>query len=210
VAYGYTVGKGRKGKKQKAPKDGELRLGFALKALWRRGGYKDITTTQLTGLSSSSVANIMGNYGFGFGGDIGAQYVREVARATEARLGMAWTDIGNTNFAKSNADPIQQNLSIGGAIKWARGITSITGSYDLRYINQDVDWRKRNHFGCEFGLTPVTLQLGLSDQQVSYGVGLNLMLIKLQFTSYGMEEGTFVGQNPERIYLIRISFELPL
>ncbi|MEK6705061.1 MAG: hypothetical protein AABZ06_04685, partial [Bdellovibrionota bacterium] len=59
-------------------RDSDFRIGIGAKMLWRRGGYRVLTLNQLLTLSSSTLAEITGDYGRGYGVDLGSQWLKKI------------------------------------------------------------------------------------------------------------------------------------
>jgi hypothetical protein len=107
AAYGWNLLDGGK----KATE--ELRLGFAGKVLWRKGGFYDVSTSGFLEAASNGkqyIDNLTGTYGMGFGGDAGLQYVNKLDKNNKLFFGASVTDIGNTKFSSPQAAPIPMNM----------------------------------------------------------------------------------------------------
>ncbi len=187
---------------------GEFRVGFAVKALWRRGGYRLMTLTELMGFNTNTLASIAGNYALGLGVDLGVQYMKKVGKSLTFSAGSSLTDFGDTAFG-GISDPQRQNLSVGVAAKYALSqAMTITVDYDLKHLTQDLDWRKRNHFGVELGLPLFTLYGGFYETYLSYGLGVDLWVFRLTAASYAEEVGVLSFQDPERRYMLRLALKI--
>jgi hypothetical protein len=205
AAYAFsTAGKGRRQKER-----GEWRFGVAAKMLFRRGGYRRIPIIDLVSISKETIKELIGPWGTGYGIDLGMQYVKPIHKGLKFSAGMALTDIGATNFG-NGPDPIPQNLSAGVAATYELGIGQLITTYDWRHITDATDWRKKSHLGAELALPMLSLYGGVNQTYLTYGAGFDVWVIKVTALTYGEENGSFIGQNPERRYSLRLDFKFAL
>lgn len=211
TTYGIQAGFGfsLRGGRRIRPGDGDWRIGIAPKMMMRRGGYHWMSTSQVLRLSEgkSLLNEIMGQYGIGFGADLGTQYVREVSRTLTLTGGVVFRDIGDTSFS-SAASPIQNNLAVGASAKFDFGLLKVIAAYDMSHILQNTDWRQRNHLGLEFKLPMISLYTGYNQVFFTYGAACDFWFFRASASSYGQETGTFVQQDPTRRYILNLSFKL--
>ncbi len=188
-----------------------LRLGASFKALWRRGGYIEIPQSTLLGLSGTTglITTLFGNFGFGLGMDIGAHYIMPMSRRVTFSFGTAFTDIGDTSFS-SQASAQKGNLSAGFALKYKSGVTGFTFAYDMRNILESTDWRKKNHIGMELGLSFLDIYLGVNQAYLTYGVGVDVWIMKIKAISYAEELGASLFQDSNRRYMLKIEAKVRL
>ncbi len=182
---------------------GELRAGIAAKALWRRGGYNSIPMPQLLNLSTDYILALAGTYGFGFGLDLGTQYVRSIGNNTQVSLGLAYTDIGDIAFS-NGADSQKGNLSAGAGLVYKSAGFDFTFAADYRHINVDTDVRKRIHAGFEFALPLVKVYGGLNQTLPVYGASVDIWLLRVTALTYSEARGQTLGQDDERRWLTRL------
>jgi hypothetical protein len=187
----------------------ELRVGAGFKMMFRRGGYYDLSLSQILNMNEASVKNMVGNFGEGMDGDLGLQYIHRVNKTTQLLAGLDYQDIGGMSF--SNGGQTQEenlSLGLGARFMFARGMNMTVG-YDVKNLTQDVQFEKRQHFGVELALPLVAFDLGLNEgEYISYGVSVDLWLLKVSALSYEEELGTDVGQEGERNYMLRITIKL--
>ena len=200
IAQSFTLT--RKGRRR-GPGAGELRVGFAAKALWRRGGYNAIPMTQLLNLSTDYILALGGTYGFGFGLDLGTQYVRSIGNNTQVSLGVAYTDIGDIAFS-NGADTQKGNLSAGVGLTYKATGFDFTLAADYRHINEDTDARKRIHAGFEFALPLIKVYGGLSQTLPEYGAAVDIWILRVTALTYTEARGQTLGQDDERRWLTRL------
>lgn len=189
---------------------GDIRVGFAGKVLWRRGGYRTLNTLDLVGVSESTLRSIAGNYQMGYGGDLGFQWLRRMGKNGVLSAGLAWTDLGKFNFA-GEADPLESKLNLGVASSFNLGrITGLTLALDYRDLLHDMEWKKKTHLGAELALPVVKLYAGLNQLMLSYGASFDLWLFKITAISAREEFGTLVGQDPVHTYQLKVAFKMGL
>ena len=177
--------------------------------MWRRGGYFKLPTTELFNLSKQLLVDTTGGYGMGIGLDAGIHYFYFLNPYLSLGTGVAITDIGDTAYA-GRAQSQRSTLAAGIGLKYKRSLFSFTLSYDYRHILQKTDWRQRNHLGAELAFPLLSIYGGVNQVYFSYGVGINLIFMKLYVISYGQELGTLIHQEPDRRYLIGLDFKFNL
>ena len=185
----------------------EIRLGFAGKMLFRRGGYRLVPVTELTALSQETIHRITGDFGQGFGVDLGAQYFFKVNKILTVSAGVVYRDIGDTNFG-SGPDPIKGDLGYGLGARLNMGMLKITGDWDYSHLQDRTDWRKKNHFGLSFGLPFLSVFGGVDQVYLTYGAAVDVWLLRIAAASYAEELDSFVYQAPQRRWSLRVDFKL--
>jgi hypothetical protein len=203
AAYGISLLRNRRSRH-------EVRVGFGAKLLWRRGGYRLLGPIQVTSFNTNTLGEVAGGWGMGYGADIGFQYVNTINPQLKLNYGFAWTDIGDTTFGVSAADPIKNNLSMGIGGTYLTGQTKVTLAYDYRHMTRNTDWRKRNHIGMEVTLPVLTLYGGLNQSYFTYGAGFDAWLFRITALSYGEELGTYLGQDSSRRWMLKIAMKAGL
>jgi hypothetical protein len=198
-AYGQSV----LGKKQTL---NDLRLGIGGKIMWRRGGYDVLSVPQLLNLNQNTLHDIAGSYGQGYGVDLGMQYIRTLNRFSTLQFGLAETDIGDTSFG-SEADPQKNSLALGTAYIAKLGLFRGTVALDFRHLTEDTDWKKKSHVGFELAGPMLAIYGGLNQMYLTYGVSVDFWLMKFSVVSYAEETDSLVFQDPERRYLVHMSFK---
>lgn len=190
---------------------GELRVGVGAKVMWRRGGYKQLSLAQLLGASRDTLAEIAPRYQMGKGLDLGVQFVRPLGKRATLSLGLAWTDVGDTTFGDGQPDTMKQNLSAGAAVRFNTGRSSaIIIAYDYKHINEQTDWRKRNHLGLELAFPILSLYGGINQNSLTYGFGMDLWIFRLTAISYAEELGMLSYQETDRRYMLRLALKFGL
>lgn len=193
---------------------GDLRVGVGGKILWRRGGYHTLTLTELfTQLGQSDVIGlkniVTGEFGRGYGFDLGMQYVRKFGSDFTLSAGSSWTEIGDISF-DSGSETQKGNLSAGLAFAYRPGLFSMTFAYDYRHILNPGDWDLKQHFGLQLGLPMLTLYGGLNQFHPTYGISFNAWLAKVTAVSYREELGSQFREDSERRYLLQVELAFGL
>lgn len=200
-AYGFKVGR------RASNRRGEFRVGLGLKMMFRRGGYRTISRLDLLSIDQHYLSRLQGNFGRGFGFDLGTQYIRKLNGRATLYGGATYLDIGDTNFG-DGPDPIKANASFGAGIGYRMGTVQSRLSYELKNAFDQTDFRKKQHLGVELGFPIFSLYGGFNQVFVTYGAGVDLGLIRIDGASYGEELGSFAYQNTERRYMVRLALKL--
>jgi hypothetical protein len=168
--------------------------------------------------------------GTGFGADVGALY--EINDQWNA--GMVISDIGGTMLTFSEttsggitkpsfSDVIKPQLNVGGAFKpnkiyywpgkyWDIGTTHLTLLADVNDItNSDQQLFSESffmklHIGAELKWKMLAFRGGINQGYPTFGVGLNLLFLRLDYAYYVDELGQFAGSLPEPNHMITIAF----
>jgi hypothetical protein len=216
AAVGWSVKRGRSASRRSRAQrrastedrvEEDFRVGVGLKILSRRGGNRELGLVDTLNLSTARVKELMGAFGAGYGLDLGTQYLKPTSERVTLLAGLAWTNIGATSFG-DGPDPIPQNLSLGLGAQFKFGITRLTLAYDWRHLTAETDWRKKQHFGAELKLPMVSLLAGYAKNALSYGVIGDVWLARATLVTYMEENGSYLGQNPERRYALRVLISL--
>ena len=204
VAFGTQLSSGRH-----RPGNPSLNIGGAVKVLWRRGGYRQWAQSELLAFDGTIglATELFGNFGMGLGIDLGAQYVLPMSRQLQLSFGTAFTDIGDTAFS-SAASPQQGNWSAGLGVKYDAGLMDLSFAYDFRNILAPLDWRAKNHVGMEVGFPIVDLFVGINQAYLTYGVGVDVWVFKVEAVSYAEELSAQLFQDPNRRYMVRIESKI--
>lgn len=201
LAYGVSLTRGFR-------KKGDLRLGVGGKILWRRGGYHLLPMLTLLNISTHTLSQVTGNFGQGYGLDLGAQYTYRPGSFSFG-LGAAFTNIGDVSFG-TQPEALRGNLSVGGFVAYSLKKTKITLAYDYRNILQDTDWRKKNHVGLEIALPFVSLYGGINQVYATYGAAFDAWLFRVTAVSYEDDLGSFVHLDPVRKYVVKVALKFDL
>ncbi|NDD90816.1 hypothetical protein EBZ37_01845 [bacterium] len=203
----------RKGRSARAsaPVGSEMRVGLGGKVMWRKGGFKEVPLSTLTTADPALLDQIMGSYEIGYGVDAGTQFIQTVSDRFSWSLGASYINIGDMDFRRSNADTQKANLTAGvGAKLQLRGLTSLSFAYDQAYLNRDIDWRKRQHFGLNWELPGINIFGGIHQTYLSYGASFDAWLIRITAASYAEELGGSAYEMGDRRYMVRLAMRFVL
>lgn len=211
ITNGFQVGFGGSVFPKRMRMKQDLRVGIAGKMMWRRGGVYDLGVLDLLNLTQDpigSLHSITGNFGRGFGVDLGAQYLRHVGKRLVLSTGLSIQDLGDTAFADDKAMPQKSNVTWGLGATYNLKRIKFTYALDYAHLLQDMDFRSRLHTGFELQMPFVTLSAGLYQLNLAYGASFDLWIFRVTASSYATELGTFGGQNSERRYAARIALKV--
>lgn len=201
---GGTKGRGRKNHDHVS----EWRFGIAAKYLERKGGYSTLNPSSIVGLNSSQISSMFGASGSGYGADVGVQRVQEISAGQTLQFGAAWQDLGNTSFSGAQKQSVKQKINLGVATTFKSGIVSITPAAEVQQINVNDDFKKKTHFGVRIGLPLIDLYAGVSEFYLTYGFAFDIWLLRVSAATYVNELGAYQGQDPERIYALKIDLKI--
>lgn len=207
--YGVQVGYGQRLLKFKHHK-GELRFGVAGKILYRGGGIASLSLSELMTFNTQALINSFPQPGLGIGADVGLQYVLPVKKKFSFMSGLAVTDIGNTAFA-TGAPSQMQNVALGTALRYHNYDMLATLAIDYNYLQDTTqDWREKTHVGLELKFPYLTLMTGLNQLHPTWGVGLDVFMLRLSYVSYAQDISTTWDLNVERRQMVQamVKFEI--
>lgn len=95
-------------------------------------------------------------------------------------------------------------LYTNGNITWAFDLTDITNPLETIALTPF----KKIHMGTEYRLSVISLRTGLNSGYPSFGAGLKLNHLNLEYSFYGHEKGLLSGQDPDWIHSFMLSFRL--
>lgn len=188
-------------------------LGVSLKQINRLGGNEDISLGILAnGADLDGILDQFQDQGVGYGLDL-ALMTRIEAPFFQPTLTMVWHDVGFTNFSRtagSAAPDVQRDNLIFGA----GGLLDLPG-LDLR---AGIEYRhitlggeplgKKVHVGAELSLPLIDLRIGANQGYTTYGVGIDLFLMRLDVAMTTEELGVYPGQDPQKRYMAGLSMSL--
>ncbi len=186
----------------------EVRLGIGGEMLFRRGGYDTLTESQILNLSATEFRSIVGNFGEGFGADLGLQYIRHQNKHLSLMAGAAWEGVGGIGFNVPTAETQPGDLSLGVGARYELPGMRLTFAYDMKHLDQSTDMRMRQHLGFEYKIPIFSISAGLNEVSYTYGATVDIWLAKVSFVSYGEELAYEADLVTERRYMLRVAFSL--
>ncbi len=202
----------------------KLSGGFTLKKIDRSSlqGDFDLFGTELLEIieNSDSYKDIRRSLGYskgsGFGFDVGIEQVYS-AGPTTIVMGLSILDIGGTSFSTDEGldDIPDQKMStnFGAAFSQEYGLFDYTVSMDFSPIlDPQTDFLTKLKLGFKASVPGFEFLMGINGGYWSYGIGLDLFIVKLNVGFYGIESGReFRDLEAERIVftlnLLDIGFE---
>ncbi len=199
LGYGTTLAKFAKNR-------GEIRFGVAGKYLQRAGGFQQPSITDLLTLNTANIIGDYKTYGTGIGIDSGTQVIYNFNKKFSVLGGIAVTDIGNTTF--SNSSPSQlSSFNAGLGAKYKSHDVLATFAFDYQRVLDSIDWQKKIHLGMQLKFPLLTLYGGFSECYPSFGVGLDLGIVQVLYTSYTGQLASLVSIDPEHRNMINVRAE---
>ena len=189
-------------------------VGIAGKKVDRWGGdTQDLGLSTIANASDlEAIGDNFDNKGTGYGIDIAV--LQEIDLPfLKPTLTAVWQDVGSTAFTQTggaDAPPrIAQNLSVGaGVLLDLPGLDVSAGVEGRHLLEPDIQIGKKVHLGAEVSLPLIDVRAGYSQGYLSYGVGLNLFILRVDAASYTEELGVYPGQTAEQRYMVAISLDL--
>ncbi|MDR1418342.1 MAG: conjugal transfer protein TraF [Endomicrobium sp.] len=91
--------------------------------------------------------------------------------------------------------------------------SNITFAFDLTDLTNpsetvELTPFKKIHMGAEYRLNPLSLRTGLNSGYPTFGMGINLKAVNLEYAFYGQEKGLLPGQDPDWTHSFLLSFRL--
>lgn len=193
----------------------DVSFGFAVKRINRWGGENVVGFDTIDQYIATQDADVIldqfQNKGLAYGMDVSLLYKTE--KDSSPILTFVWKDLGHTTFSKtsgSRAPPhIAQNLIFGaGYIFDGPGIDAKAG-IEYRHINtKNMQLGEKLHMGAEISLPIIDLRFGSSQGYPTYGLGLDLWLLRFELAQYTVEQGEYPGQTPDSRIQIGITLDL--
>lgn len=192
-----------------------LQAGVDIKVLHRYSINETLTTSDI--VNNASLGNALPrNRATGVGFDIGLKgdvptFSASWMEAIKPTVALVWQDIGNTRFSGVVPDT-PQSLSMGLAVhpKWGQWQFHVAS--DFRELNQNTSFIKKWNIGAEaMGprywrfFTP-SIRIGGHQGYIAGGASLDFRYAKLEFATYGEEEGTVSRQKENRRVAVNLSF----
>jgi hypothetical protein len=137
--------------------------------------------------------------------DLGFQGVYRIHKRLKFFGALSYTDVGNTAFARTS---LGSDMTWGMALQYRSRDAVTTLAYDYSHMLDDLDWRKKNHFGLRIQLAWMSLFAGINQIYLTYGLGLHFGILQLMYASYEQSLGPLVNQDPRRDQLLQASLKI--
>jgi hypothetical protein len=199
------------------PLTGDLAFGMSVKYLQREslyGTYNLLGTSMQDSIGQGDMFDIINSLGMvngsGWGVDFGLDYVIQNG-PNRFTMGLALLDIYTLLHTNSNPydvevqpQPMQLNFGTSYALE-AAGFGLIF-SADIRNLNQQMELMRRVRLGTEVKMSPaLSLLAGMSSGGYSYGIKLNMGLLKLYTGFFDEDIGEKLNQQRSSRALIYLS-----
>jgi len=186
-----------------------LSLGTTIKALRVSEPDLEVALTDETRIkelqSDSSTLSDEVALSSGTGFDLGSLIFLQ-GSSLDFRLAVKAEDLGNTKFVGNQA-PFKQTLHGGMGLTFHGSTEALHLSLDYRDVSGAYEEKpfKKVYAGAKLLLRNyVGLAAGLYQGIPSAGIRADLLLLKIGFTAYGREMGTYVGERQRNLYLVYV------
>jgi hypothetical protein len=185
---------------------GVLNFGMAAKVLRQKGSIISITLTDVMTTDPSALLNQVNSDGStGYGLDLGFQGIYRLTKRLKLLTSLSYTDIGNTSFRTT---ALEGSFTGGMALQYRSRDAVTTLAYDYSNILDNLDWRKKNHFGLRLQLDWLSFLVGINQIYFTYGLAVKFGLVQLMYASYAEAWGPLVHQNPQRNQVLQASLKI--
>ena len=193
-------------------------VGVGAKYIKRKGIYDSLSLTGTDLLDcidaeeeASELSDCLGIVeGDGWGFDAGIEHV--VRRgANQWVVGLAALDISTTEFdVPANDDertvaPIEDQVNVGAA--WMHRSALFRGSFsvDVRGLTQEMETMERLRLGVELGIPGISVLGGINSGYYSYGVAIDVGILKVTAGFYGLEVGGAYRRTESERFVVYLS-----
>jgi hypothetical protein len=191
-----------------------LALGASVKPSYSGETFESIVLSDFSsGGSKQMLTDIKKNtkYGFGVSVSLGAT-AQFRSQSFDLRLASTVDDVGQTKFSVADVPPWKQTINVGIGIVPHTRSNALHCAYDLRDIRAAYGehWTRRSRAGCKALFNSrLGLAAGYYQGWPSYGIVLNLTVMRLEAGSYTREFGAEAGTRGRRVYFVATGFEMP-
>jgi hypothetical protein len=193
----------------------KLTTGLTLRVINRSKFFKkntneDVVTLYAADLSSTKGSDIQDKYvdtksATGIGFDIGARYKLN----DKITLGAVIYDVGGTKLKyEDRENEIDQSISIGMSYKLEEFLIAkdLTAGMDITNFSDGGSFVKKLHFGIEGEVArKITLRTGLNQGYPTFGVGLRLGVLQLDYAFFQKELGDNIGDLEEKSHVVGLT-----
>lgn len=222
IGYAYSFGsKDKSRKKKKGGSSGggggsKTSIGIAVKNFNRQGikNSFDLFGLQLLNAVANNkeingIKKALGySHGKAWGADAGIEHSIS-SNISQFTIGLSAMDLADTRFTLTSGDRElpRQKMAVNLGTAWSQDfyIVNYTFSLDVAPLNQGLAWGRTVHAGLELGLPIVSGYFGWNGGYISYGLGINIWIVKLYAGFYGVELGGQFRQEEGKRGLIYLS-----
>ena len=215
TGFAFPFGGGKRGKKGSGQ---SYSVGLGLKYIKREGIKKrfPVFGTELLDKFANSdnqdITQIKKTLGYSkgrsWGVDLGFKYSKKTANS-KFSYGLAVMDFGETHFKKydGNGRIPHQPMYVNTGIAWSQDflLFDYTLSADLSPLNAPIDFGRKVRLGAKIGIPLIDVMVGYGSGYLSYGVGVDIFLIKLYAGFYSVEVGSKFREKEDKRAIIYLS-----
>lgn len=189
-------------------------LGLSLKPSYSAETFESIALSDFSGSGSKQMlSDIKSNTHYGFGVSTGLGATAQFrSQNFDLRFATTMDDVGQTKFSNVGVSPWKQTINIGIGLIPHTSQNAVHCAFDLRDIKiaYGEHWTRRSRAGCKMLFNSrIGLGAGYYQGWPSFGVVLNLTVMRLEAGSYTREFGAEAGTRGRRVYFIATGFEMP-
>lgn len=177
----------------------DLRVGGALKGIWRRSTSRALTAREVADFDPKDVADDLESADPGFSMDLGLTWQRPDSRWT---AGAAVRDAGGYVAGEG----IDTAVDLGAA--WRPGLDNLGPIHglllaaDLRNVFQDDALGNKIHVGAEVSMPFLSVRTGFQQGYPSVGASVAVPFFSLDYAFYGRELGGFPGAESQFMHAL--------
>lgn len=189
-----------------------VNFGIVGRHVRRWGGQKELDLTTLAG--SNDRNQLESNFNErGSGNALDLAMNINLSGKLNPTLSLVWRDVGRTTFTADDnveAPPSQpDNVIFGASLHQDLGLTDIIYAFEYKNIStQGEDTVKKLHVGVEASFGLIDLRAGCNQSYLTYGVGVNLWLLKIDAALYSEEIGTKLQDIRNDRYIVSATLQL--
>jgi len=187
--------------------DNELKVGATAKLFLRRGIVKKYTAVDIASENFDPENDL--KEGSGLGVDIGLIYNLPFIESLNPTVGLTVQNLGDVDLGDAGEEPQKVNFGFGinyTGHKYTEILVAAIDYVDIsNNVGDDRDMAKRIHMGVEAKFPLYSVRAGLNQGYSSYGVTLDIKLLKIEYAAYTEEIGAYAGQRTDKRQMIKLS-----
>jgi hypothetical protein len=182
----------------------DLRVGGAMKAIWRRGTERDLTAREVAEFDPEDVLDDLSGSEGGFAVDLGTYWRRQESKLAAGAV--------IRNIGVVGGEGLAAEVHLGSAytlFESAGGfIRRIVFAADLADAFSDEAFGNKIHLGAEANARVLSFRAGFNQGYPSVGASLNARVFVLDYAFFGRELGEFPGSEGQYLHAVeaRIGF----
>lgn len=187
-----------------------FKFGLSARRVDRTGAEMKLGAATLATLDAEQLASELQRRGIGYGLDIGGLFTfQSLGKPT---ISAVYRNVGRMKFSHNSgggAPPgMAPELVVGGAMEFNYDALDIRPVIDYRYADWGIPFAKKLHMGVEIDMPVLDLRAGYNQGYYTLGVGVDLEFMRIDVASYGVELGTYAGQQEDRRYVLQMTFDM--